>query len=55
MKGRLLDLCHPSQRKWALAISVAGGRLMDAIVTDTKQTAAECIRHLREQRVVRTH
>ncbi|KAM3567190.1 hypothetical protein VYU27_010659, partial [Nannochloropsis oceanica] len=24
---------------------------MDAIVTDTKQTAADCIRHLREQRI----
>lgn len=39
------------QRKWGVAVSVAGGRLMDAIVTDTKATAAECIRHLREQRV----
>ena len=38
---------RPSARKFNQAVAVAGGRLMDAIVTDTKQTAAECIRHLR--------
>ncbi|EKU21359.1 structural maintenance of chromosome-like protein, partial [Nannochloropsis gaditana CCMP526] len=51
VKGRLVDLCRPSSRKFNQAVAVAGGRLMDAIVTDTKQTASECIRHLREQRV----
>jgi chromosome segregation ATPase len=50
--GRLADLCRPTQRKYGLAVTVAGGKLMDAIVVDTQQTAAECIRYLKDQRVV---
>lgn len=49
--GRLVDLCRPTQKRYNLAITVAGGKDMDAIVVDTKETGIECIRHLREQRV----
>lgn len=49
--GRLVDLCRPSQRKYNLAVTVAAGKDMDAIVVDTKETAKECIDYLREQRV----
>lgn len=49
--GRLVDLCRPTQRKYNLAVTVAGGKDMDAIVVDTKQTGFECIKYLREQRV----
>eukprot|EP00429_Kryptoperidinium_foliaceum_P067731 CAMPEP_0176050074 /NCGR_PEP_ID=MMETSP0120_2-20121206/24886_1 /TAXON_ID=160619 /ORGANISM="Kryptoperidinium foliaceum, Strain CCMP 1326" /LENGTH=1306 /DNA_ID=CAMNT_0017383505 /DNA_START=96 /DNA_END=4016 /DNA_ORIENTATION=+ len=49
--GRLVDLCRPTQRKYNLAVTVAGGKDMDAIVVDTKATGIECIRYLREQRV----
>lgn len=49
--GRLVDLCRPTQRKFNLAVTVAAGKDMDAIVVDTKQTAFECIKYLREQRV----
>eukprot|EP00934_Nitzschia_sp_Nitz4_P000499 Nitzschia sp. Nitz4//scaffold170_size48074//10924//15000//NITZ4_007103-RA/size48074-augustus-gene-0.32-mRNA-1//-1//CDS//3329538634//499//frame0 len=49
--GRLVDLCRPTQRRYNLAVTVAAGKDMDAIVVDTKNTGIECIRYLREQRV----
>jgi structural maintenance of chromosome 1 len=49
--GRLVDLCRPTQRRYNLAVTVAAGKDMDAIVVDTKATGIECIRYLREQRV----
>lgn len=49
--GRLVDLCRPTQRKYNLAVTVAAGKDMDAIVVDTKETGFECIKYLREQRV----
>ena len=49
--GRLVDLCRPNQRKYNLAVTVAAGKDMDAIVVDTKQTGFDCIKYLREQRV----
>ena len=51
VQGRLVDLCRPSQRRFDLAVTVAAGKDMDAIVVDTKTTGLECIRYLREQRV----
>lgn len=49
--GRLVDLCRPAQRRYNLAVTVAAGKDMDAIVVDTRNTGIECIRYLREQRV----
>mmetsp|Transcript_16447 Transcript_16447/g.24130 ORF Transcript_16447/g.24130 Transcript_16447/m.24130 type:complete len:1331 (-) Transcript_16447:133-4125(-) len=51
VQGRLVDLCRPTQRRFNLAVTVAAGKDMDAIVVDTKQTGFECIQYLREQRV----
>jgi len=51
VQGRLVDLCRPTQRRFNLAVTVAAGKDMDAIVVDTKTTAFECIRYLREHRV----
>jgi len=51
VQGRLVDLCQPTQRRFDMAVTVAGGKNMDAVVVDTKQTAFECIQYLREQRV----
>lgn len=51
VKGRLLDLCKPTQRKFDTAVTVAAGRHMDAIVVDTQQTGYECIRYMRENRI----
>lgn len=49
--GRLVDLCRPVQRKFNLAVTVAAGKDMDAIVVDTKQTGFLCIQYLREQMI----
>lgn len=51
VKGRLVDLCRPSQQRYNLAVTVAGGKDMDAIVVDTKRTATDCIKYLRDQRI----
>jgi len=49
--GKLADLCRPTQRRFNLAVTVAAGKDMDAIVVDTRATAIECIRYLRENRI----
>lgn len=49
--GKLVDLCRPIQKKYAKAVSVAAGKMMDAVVVDSKQTATECIKYLKEQRI----
>ena len=49
--GRLVDLCRPAQRRFNLAVTVAAGKDMDAIVVDTKKTGLECIKHLKDQQV----
>ena len=51
VKGRLVDLCRPTQNRYNLAVTVAGGKDMDAIVVDTKKTAFDCIKYLRDQRI----
>jgi len=49
--GKLVDLCRPIQKKYAQAVAVAAGKQMDAIIVETKQVAAECIRYLKDQRI----
>ena len=51
--GKLADLCRPIQKKYALAVTVAAGKHMDAIVVESKQVAADCIRYLKDQRIGR--
>jgi structural maintenance of chromosome 1 len=51
VQGRLVDLCRPTQRRFNLAVTVAAGKDMDAVVVDTKQTAYDCIKYLRDQRI----
>ena len=48
--GKLVDLCRPIQKKYSQSIAVAAGKQMDAIVVDSKATATECIRYLKDQR-----
>ncbi|CAG7853227.1 Structural maintenance of chromosomes protein 1 AltName: Full=Chromosome segregation protein smc1; AltName: Full=Cohesin complex subunit psm1 [Serendipita indica DSM 11827] len=50
VRGRLVDLCKPSARKYDLAVSVVLGRNIDAIVVDTEKTCIECIEYMRNQR-----
>lgn len=48
--GRLVELCEPTQRRYALAVATALGRHADAIVVNHESTAVECIEYLRTQR-----
>ena len=49
--GRVIDLCKPAQRKYNLAVTVAMGRHMDAVVVATEQVALECVQYLKQQRL----
>ena len=49
--GRVSDLCSPTQKKYQMALTVAMGRNMDAVVVDNEKTAKECIRYLKDNRI----
>lgn len=51
VKGRLSDLCKPTQDRYREAVAVLFGKLMDAIVVDTQRTGSECIKYLKEQEI----
>ncbi|RLO07113.1 hypothetical protein DYB28_008955, partial [Aphanomyces astaci] len=51
VRGRLVDLCKPIQRKYNMAVTVATGKHMDALVVSDYKTAGDCIQYLREQRL----
>ncbi|CBQ73643.1 probable SMC1-chromosome segregation protein [Sporisorium reilianum SRZ2] len=50
VRGRVVDLCKPVQRKYDTAISTVLGRNTDAIVVDYEKTAIDCIEYLRNTR-----
>ncbi|KZS96379.1 RecF/RecN/SMC protein [Sistotremastrum niveocremeum HHB9708] len=50
VRGRIVDLCKPTQRKYETAVSVVLGRNIDAVVVDLEKTAIDCIQYMREQR-----
>ncbi|KAJ2928232.1 hypothetical protein H1R20_g8845, partial [Candolleomyces eurysporus] len=50
VRGRVVDLCKPIQRKYEIAVSVILGRNIDAIVVDEEKTAIDCIEYMRNQR-----
>ncbi|CAN1270479.1 Structural maintenance of chromosomes protein 1 [Linum perenne] len=49
--GRMTDLCRPTQKKYNLAVTVAMGRFMDAVVVEDEITGKECIKYLKQQRL----
>jgi structural maintenance of chromosome 1 len=51
VKGRVSELCKPSQKKYEDSISTVLGRHFDAVVVDTEKTAKDCIQYLRDQRL----
>ncbi|KAJ7098698.1 condensin complex subunit SMC1 [Mycena belliarum] len=51
VRGRVVDLCKPSQRKYETAVSVVLGWNIDAIVVDTEKIAIDCIEYMRNQRI----
>uniref|UniRef100_A0A5B7C5C0 Structural maintenance of chromosomes protein n=1 Tax=Davidia involucrata TaxID=16924 RepID=A0A5B7C5C0_DAVIN len=49
--GRMTDLCRPTQKKYNLAVTVAMGKFMDAVVVEDEHTGKECIKYLKDQRL----
>ncbi|KQJ94723.1 structural maintenance of chromosomes protein 1 isoform X2 [Brachypodium distachyon] len=49
--GRMTELCRPAQKKYNLAVTVAMGKFMDAVVVEDESTGKECIKYLKEQRL----
>ncbi|KAJ3557591.1 hypothetical protein NM688_g1392 [Phlebia brevispora] len=50
VRGRVVDLCKPTQRKYEVAVATVLGRNIDAIVVDEEKTAIDCIEYMRNQR-----
>eukprot|EP00798_Chlamydomonas_sp_ICE-L_P016807 gene16807-23089_t len=48
---RLFPVGKVTQRAYNLALSVAMGRDIDAVVVDTEKTARDCIQYLKEQQI----
>eukprot|EP00904_Undaria_pinnatifida_P004394 jgi/Undpi1/13956/HiC_scaffold_9.g03607.m1 len=51
VRGRLVDLCKPTQRKYNVAVTTAAGKHMDSIVVDTKAVVLECLDYMRTNKV----
>jgi len=51
--GRLVDLCEPVHKRYAVAITKILGKYMDAIVVDTEKTGRDCIQYMKEQMIRR--
>ncbi|KAK4795735.1 hypothetical protein SAY86_028061 [Trapa natans] len=49
--GRVTDLCKPTQKKYNLAVTVAMGKFMDAVVVEDENTGKECIKYLKDSRL----
>lgn len=52
VRGRIIDLCKPTQQKYGVAVTTVLGRNIDSIVVDTEKTAISCI-EVRFQNLVR--
>ncbi|SCV74401.1 BQ2448_6833 [Microbotryum intermedium] len=50
IKGRVIDLCKPTQNKYSLAVTTILGRNIDSVVVDSERTAIQCIEYMRVQR-----
>lgn len=50
VRGRISELCKPTQKKYDGAIIMAMGREFDAVVVDTEKTGTDCVQFLKEQR-----
>eukprot|EP00903_Cladosiphon_okamuranus_P011947 g11221.t1 len=51
VRGRLVDLCKPTQRKYNVAVTTAAGKFMDAIVVDTKAECLECLSYMQTNKI----
>lgn len=49
--GRIIDLIEPAQDRYRLAIPIALGAQMDAVVVADESTAIKCLKYMKEQRI----
>ncbi|XP_077268586.1 structural maintenance of chromosomes protein 1A-like isoform X2 [Temnothorax americanus] len=49
--GRLSDFCKPIHPRYNVAVTKIFGKNMDAIVVDTRRTATQCIKFLKEKQI----
>ncbi|CAK0836942.1 unnamed protein product [Prorocentrum cordatum] len=49
VRGRILELCKPVGEQFNVAINVALGGFIDAVVTDTRESSKRCIQCLKER------
>jgi structural maintenance of chromosome 1 len=55
VRGRVSDLCKPTQKRYTIAVETILGRHMNSVVVDTEKCATECINYLSSARLpVRT-
>ncbi|KAI1864836.1 hypothetical protein JX265_004156 [Neoarthrinium moseri] len=50
VKGRVGDLCKPTQKKYDEAVITALGRDFDSVIVDSEKTGQDCIQYLKENR-----
>lgn len=50
VKGRVSDLCKPTEKRFQIAVSTIMGRNFDAVIVEDEKTAIDCIEFLRDQR-----
>ncbi|KAL8823480.1 MAG: hypothetical protein Q9191_005813 [Dirinaria sp. TL-2023a] len=50
VKGRVSELCKPTEKRYGTAVSTVLGRNFDAVIVENERTAIDCIQYLREQR-----
>ena len=53
VRGRLVDLCTPNRQRYNIAMAMAMGKWMDAIVVDTVKLTEECFKFIKDQRIGR--
>ena len=50
VKGRVSELCKPTEKRYQTAVSTILGRNFDSVVVENEKTAIECVQYLRDQR-----
>lgn len=51
VRGRIIDLYQPTQRKYEIAVATICGKNINSIVVNNQKIAKECIEYLHDQRL----
>ena len=50
VKGRVSELCKPTEKRYQTAVSTILGRNFDSVIVENEKTAIDCVQYLRDQR-----